>query len=102
MRQERSSRRLPSITLDRKLFELTRAVALAHDVPLRELVEEVLLAAFVGEQAFHPSEQDAIDMLSKIYLPGMAKLAARRLKGGILTRERRPKRRRRRAKKNPE
>jgi hypothetical protein len=92
----------PTVTLDRKIFELTRAVALAHEVPLRDLVEEVLLAAFVGEQAFHPSEQDAIDMLSKIYLPGMAKLAERRLKGGILTRERRPKRRRRRAKKNPE
>jgi hypothetical protein len=92
----------PTVTLDRKIFELTRAVAVSHEVPLRDLVEEVLLAAFVGEQAFHPSEQDAIDMLSKIYLPGMAKLAERRLKGGILTRERRPKRRRRRAKKNPE
>ena len=70
-------------------------------MPLRELVEEVLLAAFMGEQAFHPSEQDAIDMLSKIYLPGMAKLAERRLKGGILTRERRPKRRKKRRAKSP-
>jgi hypothetical protein len=91
----------PTVTLDRKIFELTRAVAVSHEVPLRDLVEEVLLAAFMGEEAFHPSEQDAIDMLSKIYLPGMDKLAARRLKGGILTRTRRPKRRRRRAKKNP-
>jgi hypothetical protein len=91
----------PTVTLDRKIFELTRAVAMTHEVPLRELVEEVLLAAFMGEQAFHPSEQDAIDMLSKIYLPGLDKIAARRLKGGILTRERRPKRRRRRSKKNP-
>jgi hypothetical protein len=63
-------------------------------------VEEVLLAAFVGEEAFHPNEQDTIDLLSRIYLPGMDNLAERRLKGGILTRERR-KPRRRRAKKNP-
>lgn len=88
----------PTVTLDRKLFDLCRAIALAHDVPLRDLIEEVLLAAFMGEQAFHVNEQDAIDMLSRIYLPDMNKIAARRLKGGILTRERRPKRRRRRAK----
>jgi hypothetical protein len=86
----------PTVTLDRKIFDLCRAIAITHEVPLRDLVEEVLLAAFMGEEAFHPSEQDAIDMLSRIYLPGMDKLAARRLKGGILTRERRPKRRRRR------
>lgn len=91
----------PTLTLDRKIFELTRAVAIAHGVPVPELVEEVLLAAFIGEEAFHPSEQDAIEMLSKIYLPDLDKVAERRLKGGILTRERRPKRRRRRAKKNP-
>jgi hypothetical protein len=93
----------PTVTLDRRIFELTQAVAIAHEVPLRELVEEVLLAAFLGEEAFHPSEQDQIDMLSKLYLPDLDKVAARRLKGGILTRERRPKRRKkRRAKKIPE
>jgi hypothetical protein len=91
----------PTVTLDHKLFDLCRAIAQAHDVPLRELVEEVLLAAFMGEEAFHPSEQDTIDMLSKIYLPDLDKVAARRLKGGILTRTRRPKPRKRRAKKNP-
>jgi hypothetical protein len=90
----------PTVTLDRRIFELTRAVAIAHEVPLRDLIEETLLAAFMGEEAFHPDEQDAIDMLSKIYLPELDKIAARRLKGGILTRERQPKRRRRRAKKN--
>jgi hypothetical protein len=86
----------PTVTLDRKIFNLCRAIAVSHEVPLRELVEEVLLAAFVGEQAFHPREQDTIDMLSRIYLPGLEKIAARRLKGGILTRDRKPKRRRRR------
>jgi hypothetical protein len=91
----------PTITLDRKIFELTRAVAITHDVPLRDLVEEVLLAAFMGEEAFHPDERDVIDMLSRIYLPDLDKVAARRLRGGILTRERRPKRRKRRARKNP-
>jgi hypothetical protein len=92
----------PTVTLDRKIFELTRAVAIAHEVPLRDLIEETLLAAFVGEEAFHPNEQDEIDMLSKIYLPDLDKVAERRLRGGILTRTRRPKRRRRRAKKIPE
>jgi hypothetical protein len=92
----------PTVTLDRRIFELARAVAITHEVPLRDLVEEVLLAAFMGEQAFHPNEQDAIDVLSRIYLPDLDKIAARRLKGGILTRIRRPKRRRRRAKKIPE
>lgn len=91
----------PTITLDRRIFELTRAVAIAHEVPLRDLIEETLLAAFVGEEAFHPSEQDQIDMLSKLYLPDLDKVAERRLKGGILTRERRPRRRKRRAKKEP-
>jgi hypothetical protein len=91
----------PTVTLDRKIFDLCRAIAITNDVPLRELVEEVLLAAFVGEEAFHPDDQDEIDMLSKLYLPGLDKLAERRLKCGILTRTRRPKRRRRRAKKNP-
>ena len=55
----------------------------------------------MGEEAFHPDEQDKIDMLSRIYLPDLDKIAARRLKGGILTRERRSKRRKRRAKKEP-
>ncbi len=59
----------PTVTLDRKIFELARAVAVSHEVPLRDLVEEVLLAAFVGEEAFHPSEQDQIDMLSKLAKP---------------------------------
>jgi hypothetical protein len=92
----------PTVTLDRRIFELTRAVAITHEVPLRDLIEETLLAAFVGEEAFHPSEQDEIDMLSKLYLPDLDKLAERRLRGGILTRMRRPKRRRkRRAKEEP-
>jgi hypothetical protein len=92
-----------TVTLDRRIFELCRAIAITNDVPLRDLVEDVLLAAFVGEEAFHPDEQDAIDMLSKLYLPDLDKVAERRLKGGILTRTRRPKRRKkRRAKKIPE
>ena len=91
----------PTVTLDRRIFDLCRAIAITNDVPLRDLIEETLLAAFVGEEAFHPDEQDKIDMLSRIYLPDLDKIAARRLKGGILTRERRPKRRKRRAKKNP-
>ena len=92
----------PTITLDRRIFELTRAVAITHEVPLRDLIEETLLAAFVGEEAFHPDEQDEIDMLSKLYLPNLDKLAERRLRGGILTRTRRPKRRKkRRAKDEP-
>ena len=91
----------PTITLNRKIFDLTRAVAITNEVPLRDLVEEVLLAAFVGEEAFHPDEQDHIDMLSRLYLPDLDKVAARRLRDGILTRERRPKRRKRRARKNP-
>lgn len=86
----------PAVTLDRKIFDLCRAIALAHDVPLQDLIEETLLAAFVGEEAFVPREQDEIDMLSHIYLPGMDKLAERRLKGGILTRQRKPKRKKRR------
>jgi hypothetical protein len=90
-----------AVTLDRRIFALCRAIAVTHDVPLRDLIEETLLAAFEGEQAFHPSEQDVIDLLSRIYLPDMDKIAERRLKGGILTRDRKPKRRRRRAKKNP-
>ncbi|HXO43331.1 MAG TPA: hypothetical protein VN999_17910 [Thermoanaerobaculia bacterium] len=90
------------MTLDRNIFELTRAVAVTHEVPLRELVEEVLLAAFIGEEAFHPDEQDEIDMLSKLFLPDLDKVAERRLRGGILTRMRRPKRRKkRRAKDEP-
>jgi hypothetical protein len=47
----------PTVTLDRKIFELARAVAVTHEVPLRDLIEETLLAAFVGEEAFHPDEQ---------------------------------------------
>ena len=67
------------------------------------ILVQTLLAAFVGEEAFHPDEQDEIDMLSKLYLPDLDKLAERRLRGGILTRMRRPKRRKkRRAKKIPE
>src|ERR1700674_1018754 len=28
----------PTVTLDRRIFELTRAVAIAHEVPLRDLI----------------------------------------------------------------
>jgi hypothetical protein len=91
----------PTVTLDRRLFKLAHAVAVSHGVPLRALIEETLLAAFVGQEAFVPSEQDEIDLLSRIYLPDLDKVAARCLKGGILTRDRKTRRRRRRTKKNP-
>jgi hypothetical protein len=89
------------LAMDRGLFDLCRGIARAHGVPFDDLVEETLLAAFVGEEAFVPREQDEIDLLSRLYMPDLGDLAARRLKGGILTRDRKPKRRRRRVKKNP-
>ena len=89
------------IAMDRGLFDLCRGIARAHGVPLDDLVEETLLAAFVGEEAFVPREQDEIDLLSRLYMPDLAMLAERRLKGGILTRDRKTRRRRRRTKKNP-
>ncbi len=89
------------LSMDRGLFDLCRAIARAHGVPLDDLVEETLLAAFVGEEAFVPREQDEIALLSRLYLLDLQRLAELRLKGGILTRDRKPKRRRRRTKKNP-
>jgi hypothetical protein len=69
------------LTMDRGLFDLCRGIARAHGVPLDDLVEETLLAAFVGEEAFVPREQDEIDLLSRLYMPDLGDLAARRLKG---------------------
>jgi hypothetical protein len=91
-----------TIALDPKLFGLLKAIGIVHRVPFRDLIEETLLAALLSKEIFSVDERDSFDMLARLYRLDIDRMGRkRRLDHGILTRERKPPRRRRRAKKNP-
>jgi hypothetical protein len=98
----RVDRKPATIAIDRKLFKLLKAIGIVHQVPLRELIERTLIAALTSNDIYAVHERETFDILARLYGLNLYDLAEERQVEYILSRERRPRRGKRRAKKKVE
>ena len=96
----RVDRKPATIAIDRKLFGLLKAIGIVHEVPFRDLIEETILAALNCNEIYAVHERETFDILARLYGLNLYDLAEERKVEYILSRERKPRRRKRRAKKD--
>ena len=92
----RVDRKPATIAIDRRLFGLLKAIGIVHRVPLRELIERTLIAALTSNDIYAVHERETFDVLASLYGLNLYDLAEEREVEYILSRERKPRRRKRR------